>query len=94
MTYWTLGFALGLVVVVIVAALLIGILYQARRIRRLALAASDIVGDIDLNTRSIWALRDTNAVANQLLEGAKAIEGNSAAMVAAVGQTHRDTDVA
>ncbi|MGI9499609.1 MAG: hypothetical protein ACR2P3_06200 [Geminicoccaceae bacterium] len=94
MTYWTLGFLVGLVVVLVVAALLIGILYQARRIRRLALAASEIVGDIDTNTRSIWALRDTNAVAGQLLDGAKAIEGNCAAIVGAVRQTHRGTDVA
>ena len=94
MTYWTLGFLGGLIVVLIVAVLLIGILYQARRIRRLALAASEIVGEIDVNTRSIWALRDTNAVAGQLLEGAKAIEGNCAAIVVAVGQTHRGSDVA
>ncbi|MGI9490785.1 MAG: hypothetical protein ACR2RF_33785 [Geminicoccaceae bacterium] len=94
MTYWTLGFLVGLVVVLVVATLLIGILYQARRIRRLALAASDIVGDIDTNTRSIWALRDTNAVAGQLLEGARAIEGNCASIVDAVGRTHRGTDVA
>ncbi len=94
MTFWTLGFLVGLIVVLIVAVLLIGILYQARRIRRLALAASEIVGDIDMNTRSIWALRDTNAVASQLLEGAKAIEGNCAAIVGAVGQTHRGSDVA
>jgi len=94
MTWWTLGFFLGLVVVLVVAILLVGILYQARRIRRLALAASEIVGDIDTNTRSIWALRDTNAVAGQLLEGARAIEGNCASIVDAVGQTHRGTDVA
>ncbi|MEL6963670.1 MAG: hypothetical protein AAFO01_13020 [Pseudomonadota bacterium] len=94
MTYWTLGFLVGIIVVLVVAVLLLGILYQARRIRRLALAASEIVGEIDVNTRSIWALRDTNAVAGQLLDGARAIEGNCAAIVDAVGHTHRGTDVA
>ena len=94
MTYWTLGFFVGIIVVLVVAVLLLGILYQAHRIRRLALAASETVGDIDQNTRSIWALRDTNAVAGQLLEGARAIEGNCAAIVDAVGQTHPGKDVA
>jgi len=47
-----------------------------------------------MNTRSIWALRDTNAVAGKLLEGARAIEGNCASIVDAVGRTHRGTDVA
>lgn len=89
MTYWTAGFLIGLVVVLIVATLLIGILYQAHRILKLAKTASVVVAEIDDNTRSVWALRHTNTVADQLLGGAQAIDENAAAIVAAV--SHDDS---
>ncbi len=85
---WTLGFALGVVVIVVVAALALGILFQARRILALARTAVDVVGEIDENTRSVWALRDTNAVAGQILDGARAIDANAAAIVDAVSHSH------
>ena len=88
MTLWTLGFIVGVVVVLVVALLLIGILIQARRIRKLAEAAAGIVAEIDMNTRSVWALKNTNAVAADLLEGARAIDANAAAIVKAV--SHED----
>lgn len=88
---WSLGFILALVVTVVVVLLLLGIIMQARRILRLAKTASAVVSDIDLNTRSVWALRDTNAVAGQILEGAKAIDGNAGAIVGAVAASHRKT---
>ena len=91
MSVWSFGFILALVVTVVVVLLLLGIIMQARRILRLANTASSVVADIDLNTRSVWALRDTNAVAGQILEGAKAIEGNAAAIVGAVAASHRKT---
>jgi hypothetical protein len=78
---WILGFTVAGVVVVVVAALLIGILLQARRILRLARAANEIVAQIDANTRSVWALTTTNAVAGQILEGAQTIDRNAAAVV-------------
>ncbi len=84
MTYWELGFLAALVVVVIVAVLLLAILHQARRILKLARAAGVLVDEIDANTRSIWALRRTNATAADILEGAGAIESNAAAIVQAV----------
>ena len=84
MTYWTAGFLVGIVVVLIVATLLIGILWQAKRILKLAKTASSVVAEIDANTRSVWALRDTNTVAGQILDGAEAIDDNAAAIVAAV----------
>jgi len=83
-TWWIIGFLAAGLVVVIVAALLLGILHQARRIRRLALTAVDVVGEIDANTRAIWALRKTNATAAELLDGARAIDANAAAIVEAV----------
>lgn len=84
MSLWLVGFIAGLAVVLVVALLLIGILVEARRIRSLAGQASLLVLGIDENTRGIWALRDTHAVALALLGGAKAIDDNAAAIVGAV----------
>lgn len=84
MSLWLIGFIVALVVVLLVAALLTGILVEARRIRALAAAASQLVCEIDENTRGIWALRDTYAVALALLGVAKAIDTNAAAIVGAV----------
>ncbi len=67
-TLWLLGFAAAGVVVLLVAALLIGILWQARRILRLARAVLPVVEAIDLQTRPIWALRKTKAVTVALHE--------------------------
>ena len=89
MTLWTAGFLLGLVVVLVVAVLLLGILYQAHRILKLARTASAVVAEIDENTRSVWALSQTNEVAGQLLGDAQAIDQNAAAIVAAV--SHEST---
>jgi hypothetical protein len=83
-TYWLLGFGVAAVVVVVVAALLLGIIWQCQRIIRLARTGLAVVEDIDSNTRCIWSLRQTRAVAGQLLEGATAIERNTAAIVDAV----------
>ena len=76
-------------VVLVVAVLLLGILYQAHRILKLARTASAVVAEIDENTRSVWALSQTNEVAGQLLGGAQAIDQNAAAIVAAV--SHEST---
>ena len=88
MSFWTLGFIAGAAIVVVVAALLIAIILQANRILRLARVASDVVGQIDLQTRSIWGLRDTNAVAAQILDGARAIDANAAAIAGVLTASH------
>lgn len=90
MTLWAIGYLLGVTVVLVVALLLIGILLQARRIHRLATAASAIVADIDSNTRSVWMLAATNDVAKSLLGGAEAIEQNAMAIVNAVGREDQE----
>ena len=89
MTYWILGFSVAVVVVVIVAALLLGIIWQCQRIIRLAGTGLAVVEEIDRNTRCIWSLQRTGAVAGRLVEGAEAIEHNAAAIARAVGH---DTD--
>ena len=67
MSLWLIGFVAGLVIVLVVALLLIGILVEAMRIRALARRASDLVLEIDHNTRGVWALRDTHAIAESLV---------------------------
>ena len=94
MSWWLIGFIAALVVVLLVAALLIGILVEARRIRALAIAASGLVEEIDANTRIVWALRDTNAVAGALLGGAAAIDANAAAIVSAVSGAQQEQSAA
>lgn len=94
MTLWAWGFLAGLIVVLVVALLLIGILVQARRIRGLAKTASAVVAEIDENTRSVWSLAATNEVAKGLLDGAKAIDGNAAAIVAAVSHEEQSDSAA
>lgn len=94
MSLWTLGFLAGLVVVLIVALTLIGILVQARRIARLAPVAAQLVSEIEANTRSVWALRDTNQVAAEILGAAEAIDANTAAIADAVSHTHGSQETA
>jgi hypothetical protein len=90
MTPWTIGFAAAAVVVVVVAALLLAIIWQCQRIIRLSRTGLAVVEEIDRNTRCIWSLRETRAVAGRLLAGAEAIEGNAAAIVQAVSHGSGD----
>ncbi len=94
MSLWMIGFIAALVVVLLIAGLLIGILVEARRIRALAIAASGLVEEIDANTRIVWALRDTNAVAGALLGGAAAIDANAAAVAGAVSGPQQEQSAA
>ena len=94
MSLWTIGFIAGAAIVVVVAVLLIGIILQAQRILRLARIASDVVGQIDLQTRSVWGLRDTNEVAAQILDGARAIDANAAAIVGVVSKSQDNREMA
>ena len=84
MSYWVLGFGIAALVVVIVAALLLGIIWQCQRIIRLSRTGLEVVEQIDRNTRCIWSLQQTGAVAGRLLVGAQAIEQNAATIVRAV----------
>ena len=73
LTYWLIGLGVFALVILIAAALLITILVTARSIERGATVALGVVKQIRQNTDVIWKLKDTNAVAYQLLGGANAI---------------------
>ncbi len=72
--YWYTGVAIAAAVVVAVAGLLLAIIGTARSILHNARRALELANEIVTNTRPIWQLEQTNAVATQLLEGAQAIE--------------------
>ena len=74
---WYAGVAVAAAVVAAVAALLLVIIGTARGILTNARRALGIANEIVTNTRPIWELERTNAVAVQLLEGARAIEGHA-----------------
>lgn len=78
---WFIGLAIATVIILAAAVLLLLVWSSAQRILRLASAALALVIQIKENTNSIWGLQQTNAVATDILEGAKEIE-NHAGMVA------------
>lgn len=74
---WYAGVAVAAAIVAAVAALLLTIIGTARGILHNARRALGIANEIVANTRPIWELDRTNAVAAELLEGARAIEGHA-----------------
>ena len=85
--YWGLWLAIGVVLVIAAAALLITIIWCAHRIATLAATALEVVEEIETNTKPIWQLNATNKVAGNLLDGAKSIETNAVAIVEALAST-------
>ena len=71
---WLIGLVLVSVIIVIAAVLLILVFLAARRILRLAVVALKIVTQIKNNTNAIWELENTNKVAVDIKNEAKAIE--------------------
>lgn len=75
--YWFSGAAVIAVIVAAVATLLLAIIATARKILANAVQALGLAKEIVENTSPIWNLQQTNEVAGQLLEGAKAIESHA-----------------
>lgn len=73
-SYWYIGWGIAAGVVAAVAALLLAIIGTAQLILRNAQRALAVANEIVANTRPIWDLEQTNAVATQLLQEAEAIE--------------------
>jgi len=82
--WWFLWLAIGGVLVVAAAGLLMTIVVLARRIAALAGIAIEVVGAIEQNTKPIWQLNATNHVAGELLGGAQAIAANAEGIAAAL----------
>src|SRR5215210_3240902 len=71
---WYLGMGIATLIVGVVATLLLAIIGTARSILKNATHALGAAKEIVDNTQPVWELERTNAVAAQLLEGARAIE--------------------
>ena len=74
---WYIGVAIAGTIVAAVAALLLTIIGVARSILNNATRALELANEIVANTKAIWELDTTNAVAAQLLEGATAIKDHA-----------------
>jgi hypothetical protein len=73
---WVIGFMLGALVVLAVAALLIAILLVARSIERLAGQALGVAGEIVAATRPVWALGTANEVVEEIYGTVRSIEAH------------------
>ncbi len=73
-TFWLIGFAVAILIVVVVVVLLLGIIYQTRRIIRLATVASEQVEKVEQNTMPIWQLNQTNRYTKDVADGMGALE--------------------
>ena len=74
MSAWNLGFTLGGAVVVVVAALLIGILLVARKIAGLAAAALAVAADIEKATAPIWAIGTANGTVEDIVRTVASVD--------------------
>jgi len=81
---WWLWMGVAVVVVLIAAGLLITIWLTARQILADAVRALNAAEQIRAQTQPIWALQDTNIVADDILETVKAIEDKSASLAGAL----------
>jgi hypothetical protein len=72
--YWHRAAAIAGVVIGIVAALLVAIIATARSIQGSAERIISVAEEIVANTQGLWKLADTDAVASQILSGARSIE--------------------
>ena len=87
--HYFIGLGIAVVIILAAAILLLLVWRYARRILNLATAALGLVVSIKENTNSIWGLQQTNKVATDILEGAKAIESHAGLVAEALHQTNQ-----
>ena len=83
---WRLWMVVATVVVLIAATLLIVILMTARRILADAGRALAAVDAIKAQTQPIWALRDTNDVAENILTTVQSVEKKATLLAGALSR--------
>lgn len=86
-TGWLIGLGVAVVVVLLAAILLLIVLVTARSILKHGAEALSAADDIARDTQVIWALADTNRVAEEILATAAQIEDNGGAIAAALRET-------
>ena len=81
---WRLWMGVATVVILIAASLLIIIWLTARQILADAVRALNAVEAIRAQTQPIWALEETNHIAEDILETVQAIEAKGGALAGAL----------
>jgi hypothetical protein len=81
---WRIWMGVATVVILIAASLLIIIWLTARRILADAVRALNAVEAIRAQTQAIWALEETNHVAEDILATVQAIEAKGGALAGAL----------
>lgn len=83
--WWIVGWSVGGAVVLIAALLLITILMVARKIRRQATGALDVVHELREATLPLWALGDANRLVEDSLRAVYSIETSAGQIADALG---------
>lgn len=84
---WWMWMGVATVVILIAASLLITIWLTARQILADAVRALKAVEKIREQTQAIWALEETNEIAEDVLNTVKAIEAKGGALAGALHKT-------
>ncbi len=84
---WRIWMGVATVVILIAASLLIIIWLSARRILADAVRALKAVEAIRAQTQPIWALEQTNEIAEDILRTVQAIEAKGGALAGALQKT-------
>lgn len=84
---WRMWMGVATVVILIAASLLVIIWLTARQILADAVRALKAVDVIRANTQPIWALEETNEIAEDILRTVHAIEGKGGALAGALQST-------
>lgn len=84
---WQMWMGVATLVILTAASLLIVIWVTARTILKDAVRALHAVDAIRAQTQSIWALEDTNLVAEDILKAVRAIEKNGGLLAGALQGT-------
>lgn len=71
LTGWWIGYAIGAAVVVIVALLVLILIATARRIAATAKDATGALREAQQRSEALWEIKTTNAVAKDILNGAR-----------------------
>ncbi|CAN5689963.1 hypothetical protein BH24ACT26_BH24ACT26_02650 [soil metagenome] len=72
LTGWWVGYSIGALIVLVVAALVVSIIATARRIAAVAEDATRSLTETRERTEVLWQVATTNLVAQDILEGAAA----------------------
>ena len=84
---WRMWMVVATVVILIAASLLVIIWLTARQILADAVRALRAVEAIRANTQPIWALEETNEIAEDILATVQAIEAKGGALAGALHKT-------